>query len=313
MPIEPMHFNSLPDQLPTIDVCFLDSGVGGLAYLDHFLVRNPHLTTAYIADTKHFPYGPKLPEELRSILVSVMERFFSMVECSMVVLACNTASIVGLEGLRDRFPQKTFIGTVPAVKPAVLSSLNKSIGVLGTTTTVKDQYIFQLARTHGPDCQIHVEPADDLVNLVEESTTQDLFEPEVQLPILEKILEPYIRRFRSRGVDQIVLGCTHFLHLTNQFSRLLGDEFNFQDSRSGITNRVEYLLRSSGSSEGKTDSTPGTQPSSHSQLFTGTQPAVRYLLLTDPGRLSPLLRERLDGAHWRLLPLDVPIKDLGHG
>jgi glutamate racemase len=280
--------------LPIVDVGFLDSGVGGLAYLDHFLARNSHLSVAYIADTKHFPYGPKTPAELQGILVSVLDQFFAKVDCSLLVLACNTASIVALEHLRKTFPTKAFIGTVPAIKPAVLSSNTKSIGVLGTTRTVKDQYIFQLGRTHGPNCLIHVEPADDLVRLVEQSTAQELHDQNARPTDLVRILEPYITRFRTLKVDQIVLGCTHFLHLHTQFNRLFGNEFTFQDSREGITNRIYSLLNNMEWSRTKEVDLMVAPQRSH------------YLIITDQSKMSPLLQDRIESRNWEMLPFSIP-------
>jgi len=278
---------------PSIDVCFLDSGVGGLAYLDHFLSRNPKLTTAYIADTKYFPYGPKSPEELRNILYYLMIQVFTTFRCSYVVLACNTASIVGLDYLRLMFPDKIFVGTVPAVKPAVLCSQTNSVGILGTTRTVKDRYIFHLANTYRPDCMIHVEPADDLVKMVEETSFVELNDVTAKGSRVYDQLSPYMMRFRDKQVDQVVLGCTHFLHLVNQFNYWYGNEFQFHDSRMGITKRIESLLEKEPQAR-----IPNLQEDPPKEQKT-------YIIQTDPLTHSPLLQERLDLGKGEMYQLET--------
>ncbi|MDR3200332.1 MAG: aspartate/glutamate racemase family protein, partial [Spirochaetales bacterium] len=125
-------------------VAFLDSGVGGLPYLQWVRKHLPGENYIYLADRKYFPYGPKTPDRVFSAVAEGVEKFIKTFDPKLFVLACNTASVSALERLRQAFPAKTFVGTVPAVKPAAEYSKNKRIGVLATNATVHAHYLDSL-------------------------------------------------------------------------------------------------------------------------------------------------------------------------
>jgi glutamate racemase len=159
------------------------------------------------------------------------------------VLACNTATVSALKELRERFPQLPLVGTVPAVKPAILQSKNRHIGVLGTSRTVGDPYIAKLAAESGPDCAVTAIAAPDLVDFVERRFAASIAE-ERRSEVL-----PYIEQFRRAGADAIVLGCTHFLFLLDAF-KAAAEDLSFHDSLEGVCRRAEALLKKAGQQSG---------------------------------------------------------------
>jgi glutamate racemase len=221
-------------------VLFLDSGIGGIPYCRHFRARNPGEDIVYAADHLHFPYGTRGKEELVSIVHSLLERLVVLYDPKMAVLACNTATISALDPLRDFFPDLPFVGTVPAVKPAVMESRTRVVGVLGTERTVEDSYITGLAARYGPDCRIAAVAAPDLVDFVEKRC--------IHAGASEKheAVFPYIRRFRGEGADAVVLGCTHFLFLREEFRNEAAPDITIYDSVAGISGRIETLLDEKG-------------------------------------------------------------------
>jgi len=151
------------------------------------------------------------------------------------VLACNTATIAALAELRACFPDLPFVGTVPAVKPAALASKTGKIGVLGTELTVNQPYIRELALRFG-NGEIHGIAAPELVEFVEgrfHSAAPD-----------EKrnFVKGYLDRCRAEGVDTLVLGCTHFLFLLDEFRLEAAPDITVFDSVTGISKRIEALL-----------------------------------------------------------------------
>jgi glutamate racemase len=214
-------------------ILFLDSGIGGIPYCRHFHRRNPKETICYLADRRNFPYGPRTREELVSILTTLMEKLVKTVNPKIAVLACNTATVSSLAELRQRFPDIPFVGTVPAIKPAILACKTGKVGVLGTARTIEESYIRLLA---GNSCEIYGIAAPELAEFVERRFA---FANENEKT---KMVKEYIERFRAAGVDTLVLGCTHFLFLLEEFHREAAPGIKILESLDGITRRIEWLL-----------------------------------------------------------------------
>ena len=242
-------------------VLFVDSGIGGLLYCRDFLARNPREEICYIADRENFPYGSHSKEELVSILTSLIYSLLKKIEPKIIVLACNTATVSALDALRQSFPKTPFVGTVPAIKPAAIACKSGKIGVLGTERTIEDPYNQSLA--DGANCEIIGIAAPELAEFVE-SHFEEAGENEKT-----KIARKYIELCCASGADTLVLGCTHFLYLLEEFHREAAPLITVFDSLDGITKRVEYLLdENDGAMRTGNNSAPA-----HRLLLTGkTQP-----------------------------------------
>ena len=214
-------------------VLFIDSGIGGIPYCVDFHKNNPVEEVCYLADTKNFPYGPREKEELTSILISLTEKLLKTVNPKLIVLACNTATISALSALRLRFHDITFVGTVPAIKPAAKVSGKGKVGVLGTARTIEDIRTLNLV---DESCEIFVIAAPELVEFVEHHL-DSANENEKR-----KTVKKYIDLFLAEGADSLVLGCTHFLFLLEEFRQEAAPNIVVFDSLEGITKRVEFLL-----------------------------------------------------------------------
>jgi glutamate racemase len=228
-------------------VVFIDSGAGGLPYLDAFRKRNPETPLLYIADTKNFPYGGKTKEVLSNILIELTARVKKFFSPRLVALACNTASVSALDELRRAFPDTVFVGTVPAVKPALLASAKKHIAVIGTERTMEDGYISRLAEDAGHNCKVSRIAAGELVEFVEHrlSMTGGTDAKSAGRAGIEKaaLVKKYIGAVRETGADAIVLGCTHFLFLLDEFREAARPDICVFDSVDGVCGRIENLLK----------------------------------------------------------------------
>ncbi|MDR2941630.1 MAG: glutamate racemase [Treponema sp.] len=218
-------------------ILFLDSGIGGIPYCRDFLKRNGMETVYYLADRENFPYGPRKKEEIASILISLTEKLLAKINPKLAVIACNTASVSALSPLRQKFPGLPFVGTVPAIKPAVSACKSGKTGVLGTERTIADIRGLNL-ETGG--CEITGVSAPELVEFVEKRiVSADEKEK-------KEIVKKYVDLFREQGIDALVLGCTHFLYLIDEFRREAEPQIKIFDSLDGITNRIEFLLNENG-------------------------------------------------------------------
>ncbi|MCL2759531.1 MAG: glutamate racemase [Treponema sp.] len=217
-------------------ILFIDSGIGGLPYCNDFLKHNPGEEVCYLADRANFPYGQREKEELSSILISLTEKLLKTINPKIIVLACNTASVSALDTLRKKFPNVPFVGTVPAIKPAASASTSGKIGVLGTARTINDPYSQNLAEDCETKCEIFGVAAPELVKFIEQQFDKSTEKEK------KEIVKKYIDIFRAEGADTLVLGCTHFLYLLEEFKTEAAPSIKVFDSLEGVTKRIEYLL-----------------------------------------------------------------------
>jgi glutamate racemase len=216
-------------------VAFYDSGIGGLPYLAWVRERLPNAPFVYVGDNEHFPYGEKSHEELRMIAVSVVGRILARFDPKLVVVACNTASVVALAELRARFPV-AFVGVVPAVKPAAERSRGRRIALLATTRTVGDAYSDRLIQEYAADCTVVRIAGQQLVSFIENDYIG-------ASPVaVMAALEPTIAPLRSEKVDSVILGCTHFTFLDREIREGLGGGVDVIDSREGVGRQVLRLF-----------------------------------------------------------------------
>jgi glutamate racemase len=216
-------------------VGFVDSGIGGLPYLAFTRRMLPGERYVYAADRENFPYGEKTPKEITDAVTALTARLVEREHPRLVVVACNTASVVSLAELRARFPVP-FVGVVPAVKPAASLSRRKSVGVLATQRTVEGEYLRDLIERHAGGCRVESFPAGDLVSFVEREMHR--CGPEERAERVRR----EARGFRDAGLDTVVLACTHFLHLEVEFRAELGAGVEIVDSRGGVARQIARLL-----------------------------------------------------------------------
>lgn len=212
-------------------VLFIDSGIGGIPYCKDFIKNNPHESVYYLADKKNFPYGPRKKEEITSILTSIMDKFLINTDPKIAVLACNTATVSAVSALREIFPQIPFVGTVPALKPA--AGAGGKIGILATERTIEE---ISSLRLIDETCEITGICAPELVEFIEKNFDQ-AGEKEKR-----ETAKKYLDMFRKKNVNTLVLGCTHFLYLLEEFQKEAYPSIIVFDSIAGITKRIEYLL-----------------------------------------------------------------------
>lgn len=223
-------------------VAFLDSGVGGLPYLQAAKEIIPGMSVQYLADNAGFPYGTKTATSLKEILADRVRRLRSRFLPDALVIACNTASQIGLTSLRKAHPDFPIIGTVPAIKPAAQDTKTGKIGVMATESTVKDIYLQNLIAEYASDVEVIKLPAQALVAFVEKKY---LFStPEER----EREIKPYIDFLLEKKVDRIVLACTHFLHVEKDIEQYLvkvaADSVKVVESQGGVAKRLAQILSS---------------------------------------------------------------------
>lgn len=215
----------------------IDSGIGGFSILNAFLKAPITQDTQfyYIADSGHLPYGLKTDEYIHQRMFS-LTNFLQKLHIDALVIACNTATAVSAQRLREQFPTLPVIGTEPAIKPAAQATYTGHIAVAATQSTLKSQRLNRLIERFASQCTVHKIVGTSWVELVEAQHITPTSNIEVLLPTLKP--------FQDYPIDQLILGCTHFPFLTPALDHLLPSSVTIIDPASSIVqecyNRLSY-------------------------------------------------------------------------
>ena len=186
----------------------------------------------YYADSAHCPYGERSADYILDRCTSIMDELLAR-GAKAVVVACNTATSVALADLRTRYGVP-IVGMVPAVKPAAAATRSGRIGVLATPRTVTGEALAALIREHAHGAEVYAVPAPGLVDLVEAGHLAG--------PPVEAALCPLLAPLLAKGVDTIVLGCTHYPFLRGAIIDLAGSDLAVIDSGEAVARRTRDVL-----------------------------------------------------------------------
>nr|MBN1229066.1 glutamate racemase [Anaerolineae bacterium] len=211
----------------------LDSGVGGLSILREVQYQLSNENILYFADRAHVPYGPRPAEEIREFASSIT-RFFLERDAKVVVLACNAASAASLHFLRESFPDIPFVGMEPAVKPAAENTRKGIIGVITTAATYQGELFASVVDRFAADIDVKTQVCPEFVELVEAG---QLDTPEVWAAVRMR-LAPLL----ESGIDQLVLGCTHFPFLIPVIQKVAGGSVMIVDPSSAVARQVGRVM-----------------------------------------------------------------------
>lgn len=192
-----------------------DSGVGGLTVAREIIRNLPAENVIYFGDTARVPYGSKSKDTVLRYSRQIV-RFLLSKKVKAIVVACNTASALALEEMREEIPVP-IIGVVkPGARMAVSMTKTKSIGIIGTDATVKSRIYSSYIRELDPEVRVVEKACPLFCPLVEEGLLEDR--------VTEDMVERYLSELKPYGIDALVLGCTHYPLLTNPIKRFMGDE-----------------------------------------------------------------------------------------
>ena len=216
---------------------FFDSGIGGLSVLREARVLMPDWRFVYVADDAAFPYGAWEEEALREHITDLFSVLLQEYRPALSVIACNTASTLAIDHLRDVFPDETFVGTVPAIKPAAERTRSGLVSVLATPGTVKRQYTRELIRQYAQKCHVRLVGSDNLAAMAETYMRGTMIDEEA----LRREIEPCFREEDGRRTDIVVLACTHYPFLVNRFRKMAPWPVDWIDTSEAIARRAKSL------------------------------------------------------------------------
>ncbi|MGC4101352.1 glutamate racemase [Ferruginibacter sp.] len=197
-----------------------DSGYGGLTVLKEIVAQLPQYDYLYLGDNARAPYGPRSFDTVYQYTLQCVEWFFSQ-GCSLVVLACNTASAKALRTIQQNdlekiAPGKRVLGVIRPTTEVIGSlSKNKTVGILGTHGTVQSgSYPIEIAKFY-PEVKVYQEACPMWVPLIENN--------EHQGPGADYFVRKHIDHLlaQSEGIDTILLACTHYPLLADKIKQFI--------------------------------------------------------------------------------------------
>ena len=214
-----------------------DSGVGGLSVIRSIWTELPDEDLLFLADQAHVPYGPRPLEEVRRFAKEITRILLDQ-GAKLIVVACNAASAAALQYLRQTFPQTTFVGMEPAVKPAVEYSQSKVVAVLATPATFQGQLYASLVDRFAAGTRLLQHTCPGLVTQIEAG--------DLDGPITRQILEEALHPMLAQGADTVVLGCTHYPFVIPLIQQIVGPRVRVIDPAPAVARQVRRVLEMEG-------------------------------------------------------------------
>lgn len=210
-----------------------DSGVGGLTVVKEIDNRLPDERIIYFGDTARYPYGPRSEEIVEEFALQAADLLVKR-RIKLLIVACNTASSIALESLREKL-NIPVIGVIePGAEAAIDSTDNGKIGVIGTRATIESQSYKDFLKKMDPETEIFGKPCPLFVSLAQEGWTRG------KIPGL--VAERYLNSLRDEDIDTLILGCTHYPLLKEPISKFMEDRVALIDSAIATVTNLSNVL-----------------------------------------------------------------------
>ncbi len=208
------------------NVLLIDSGSGGVNILKECVKVCPYSNYLLYCDHENLPYGEKSKAELIEITESNLQKIHSFFKFDIVIFACNTLTATVIDEMREKYKNITFIGTVPAIKPALNEFEEKDILLIATKTTIKNNKLIGKYR----NSEIKFKALSRLAPLIDE-----------HLDELD-LIYPYLKRQLSGDFKALVLGCTHYKAVEKTIKEIKPNVKIF-DSANGVARRLLSFIQ----------------------------------------------------------------------
>ena len=214
-----------------------DSGIGGLTVMREIMRQMPDEDIIYFGDTARLPYGSKSKATILRFSRQIVN-FLRSKQVKAIVIACNTASAHALD-IIEREQDIPVLGVIKAgAKEAARTTANGRIGVIATRGTIESGVYEQVLHGLNPDLQIFGKACPLFVPLVEEGLTHDF--------ITEEVARRYVKDLQYKGIDTMILGCTHYPLLRTLLRKVMGEEVTLVNPAYETAVELKALLEKEG-------------------------------------------------------------------
>lgn len=214
-----------------------DSGVGGLTVAREIMRQLPNENLVYFGDTARVPYGSKSRDNIIRYSRQIIH-FLKTKGVKAIVIACNTASALALDVVREE-SDIPIIGVVePGARAALQITQTKKIGVIGTEATVQSAMYGKIIKGLDPTVSVIGKACPLFVPLVEEGFAKH--------KVTEEIIDYYLASMKESDIDSLILGCTHYPLLRSRIRAYLGDKIQLVNPAYETAMDLKYILKESG-------------------------------------------------------------------
>ncbi|GIN60239.1 glutamate racemase [Robertmurraya siralis] len=211
----------------------IDSGIGGLTVAKEIMRQLPYEKILYLGDTARCPYGPRTGEEVKKFTWQ-LTNFLLGKNIKMLVIACNTATAVALEEIRQTLP----IPVLGVIYPGAISALkvteNYKIGVIGTEGTIKSRAYETALKSINGSVSVSGLACPKFVPLVESG--------EYDGPVARRVVAETLAPLKNQGLDTLILGCTHYPLLEPIIKSMMGESVKVISSGEETAREVSSIL-----------------------------------------------------------------------
>jgi glutamate racemase len=211
-----------------------DSGVGGLTVAHAIKQILPGESLIYFGDTAHLPYGDKSAESIKQYSRRITE-FLLERDAKLVLVACNSASASAFDTLKQEYSDRTIL--IDVIDPVVRYLGNKNyskIGVIGTKRTISSGTYEAKILENNPGTSVVSLATPLLVPMIEEGFIFD--------DISNAIIRAYLSDPSLRGIEALILGCTHYPIIRNQISKIFNFSIDIVDSARIVAETLRHTL-----------------------------------------------------------------------
>ncbi|MCL4366017.1 glutamate racemase [Patescibacteria group bacterium] len=210
-----------------------DSGIGGLTVAKEIVKLLPQESLIYIGDTARVPYGPRSKEVITKF-AKEMVNFLLKRRVKCLVVACNTISATCLDEIRKMSPVPVLGVVEPTIEWTIKHTKNNKIGVIGTVGTINSQAYEKKIHKISPKIKVTSISCPLFVPIAEEGLEAH--------QATKLIAEDYLRNLKNKGIDTLILGCTHYPLLCRIIGETMGKKIVLVDSANIPAEKLKKLL-----------------------------------------------------------------------
>ncbi len=212
-----------------------DSGLGGLTVVNQLMKHLPGESIIYFGDTARVPYGSKSTLTIQKFSQQIAG-FLQSQGVKLIVVACNTASSVALDQVKESGIVPVIDVIEPGARAALRESVSRRIGIIGTTATISAGKYETILKTLEKNVSVFSQACPLFVPLVEEGW--------IESPVTEQVARIYLNPLMQNRIDSLILGCTHYPIIKDTIKKIVDGNVQIIDSAIETAVKVRETLES---------------------------------------------------------------------
>ncbi len=212
-----------------MNIGIFDSGIGGEAVAASLRDAYPEAGIIVVNDHANVPYGTRPVDEIRALTDNAIQPLLRQ-NCSVIVIACNTATAAAIEWLREKYPKQLFLGLEPMLKPARLLTKTGTITICATPATLASERYASIKSDHASNTTIIEPDCSEWAYMIEHNQMSD------------QHITDMVQSSVDNNSDVIVLACTHYHWIRERIENIAGSDITVLDPSDAIARRVAVVL-----------------------------------------------------------------------